>query len=337
MGVEATEPSERELDDLAGSLAPFNPRIILTGAGFTKPWGGYLASELWSVIVSHPALRAAPETDMDLHDQLNFEETLARVQAEPETFRKENGEAILWRAVLEAFAVMDSRIARWSIEDQHTVLGDLIRDLAATAGSSTTFFFTLNQDLFVERTIPGCDGTLPPLVVPQGGGALTPGDPFGGPTKVVVPVVFDPVPFRAIKGRPGYIKLHGSMNWRAGHSDLVVLGGAKAEAIARFPILRMNNAIFRRALREKNARLLVVGYGFGDKHINEPINQAAAARNGLAIWVVDPRDPREVKHAMRNHSSLWPSVVGHSSSLTDLYGPLAPAPDRQLFHERFWK
>jgi hypothetical protein len=186
MGVEATEPSERELDDLAGSLAPFNPRIILTGAGFTKPWGGYLASELWSVIVSHPALRAAPETDMVLHDQLNFEETLARVQAEPETFRKENGEAILWRAVLEAFAVMDSRIARWSIEDQHTVLGDLIRDLAATAGSSTTFFFTLNQDLFVERTIPGCDGTLPPLVVPQGGGALTPGDPFGGPTKVVV-------------------------------------------------------------------------------------------------------------------------------------------------------
>ncbi len=330
------EPTDAELDAIADGLAPFNRRIVLTGAGFTKPWGGYLASELWSVIVSHPALRAAHETDMVLHDQLNFEETIASVQAEPAKFAKENGEQILWQAVLEAFEVMDRRIASWQPRGMHTLLDELLQDLIAptTAKISTSCFLTLNQDLFVERTIQGCSTTGPWLVVPQGGRALGPGVQFGGPDRVSIPD-FDPEAFRGIKDRLSYIKLHGSMNWRAGDSNVVVLGGGKAAAIERFPILRMNNAIFRRALKEKDARLLVVGYGFGDKHINEPINQAAAARNGLAIWVVDPRGPREVMNAMRIHGgSLWHAVVGHSNSMADIYG--GSSPDRDLFRERFW-
>jgi hypothetical protein len=36
MSVSA-EPNDGELDDLAESLAPFNRRIVLTGAGFSQP------------------------------------------------------------------------------------------------------------------------------------------------------------------------------------------------------------------------------------------------------------------------------------------------------------
>ena len=328
-----TEPTDRELDDLAGSLAPFNTRIVLTGAGFSKPWGGYLASELWSVIVSYPALRAAPETDKLLHDDLNFEKTLARVQAEPATFAKENGEQILWRAVMDAFDVMDRRIAGSLNNYVSQVLGNLLRALVAgITHNPTTSFFTLSQDLLVERVIQDCAPTAPSLVVPQIA-TLAPSVTSGTPLSASVPT-FDPKPFQAIKERVSYIKLHGSMNWRVGTSEVVVLGGAKAEAIARFPILRMNNAIFRRALKEKNARLLVVGYGFGDDHINEAINQAAAAKNGLAIWIADPRDPKLIRDAMIRYGSLWQSVVGQSPWLLDLFRPAAP--DRELFRERFW-
>jgi hypothetical protein len=328
-----TEPTDQELDALADSLAPFNRRIVLTGAGFSKPWGGYLASELWSVIVSHPTLRTAPETDKVLHDDLNFEKTLARVQADPATFANENGEKILWRAVIDAFEVMDCRMA--GSLDNHTslVLELLLRALVAgITDNPTTSFFTLNQDLLVERTIQDCASTAPSLVVPQIA-TLVPSVTLGTPPSANVPD-FDPKPFEAIKERVSYIKLHGSMNWRVGTSEVVVLGGAKAEAIARFPILRMNNAIFRRALREKNARLLVVGYGFGDDHINEAINQAAASRNGLAMWIVDPRDPKLIRDAMIRHGSLWHAVVGHSPWLADLFRPSAP--DRGLFDARFW-
>lgn len=330
----ASNPTDRELDDLADSLAPFSQRMVLTGAGFPKPWGGYLAAELWSAIVSNPALRSAPETDRVLHDNPNFEDALAIVQADPATFGPENGEKILWKAIMDAFGLMDRRLTSWRLSDRHTVVGNLLREVTAAAAGSTTCFFTLNQDVFLERTIQQCDPTLPWLVVPQGGPALAPGVLSGDPSKVTVPP-FAPAEFAAIKDRPSYVKLHGSMNWREHDgTDVVVLGGAKTESIKRFPILRMNHAIFRRALKGKDARLLIIGYGFGDDHINEAIAQAVAAKNGFAIWIVDPRSTADLRRTWSTRGAVWHSVSGHSASLMDLFG--TSAPDREMFRERFW-
>lgn len=36
-------------------------RILLTGAGFTKNFGGPLAKELWSIIFNNPSLDQAPD------------------------------------------------------------------------------------------------------------------------------------------------------------------------------------------------------------------------------------------------------------------------------------
>src|SRR5581483_7288332 len=88
---------------------------------------------------------------------------------------------------------------------------------------------------------------------------------------------FDHREFQSIRGKVGYIKLHGSADWRTADGRTVVWSGAKEAAINRFPVLRMNSAIFRKALAEPGARLLVIGYGFGDEHINATILQGAKA------------------------------------------------------------
>src|SRR5205085_3568151 len=113
------------------------------------------------------------------------------------------------------------------------------------------------------------------------------------------------------KGGVTYIKLHGSTNWRRPRANVVVLGGAKEAAIRQFRILRMNNAVFRAAMRQSDARLLVVGYGFGDDHINKTI--AVGVKGGLKLWIVDPLDPATIWATLKKKriAQIWDAVIGH--------------------------
>jgi hypothetical protein len=47
--------------------------VLLTGAGFSKPFGGYLASEMWSLILSQPEILASDTMDKLLLEDLNYE------------------------------------------------------------------------------------------------------------------------------------------------------------------------------------------------------------------------------------------------------------------------
>jgi hypothetical protein len=56
--------------------------VLLTGAGFTKPYGGYLASEMWATILNQPEVQNSPEllTGMRNLEFLNYETFYADVQ-----------------------------------------------------------------------------------------------------------------------------------------------------------------------------------------------------------------------------------------------------------------
>ena len=165
---------------------------------------------------------------------------------------------------------------------------------------------------------------------------MIPGVASDAPVKVSVND-FEPAAFLAIKNKRSYIKLHGSMNWGASKEDVIVLGGAKAETIDRFDILRMNNRIFRQALLQPGAKLLVVGYGFADPHINETI--AVGVRKGLQVWIVDPKGPEAIYKqllAAKASSLIWHNVVGHSSVGLDVLLE-SPTVEHEMFFERFVK
>jgi hypothetical protein len=181
--------------------------------------------------------------------------------------------------------------------------------------------FSLNQDLLLERHY------LPVFVQTRWDGVVCPGtrlqerpvDPME-PTTLGIWVPDDERNFVVPPRCQPLFKLHGSSNWRAGpNQNIMVLGGQKRELIDKHPILRFNFAQFDAYLRCPDARLMIIGYGFGDDHVNQAI-QAAVRESGTTLFVVDP-EGIDVMDANRNATiyttaelakELWPSERGTS-------------------------
>ena len=53
--------------------------LILTGAGFTRNFGGYLSNEMWATIFSSPLIQDRPVLRSLLLKDLNFENVYSRV------------------------------------------------------------------------------------------------------------------------------------------------------------------------------------------------------------------------------------------------------------------
>jgi hypothetical protein len=85
-----------------------------------------------------------------------------------------------------------------------------------------------------------------------------------------------------------YIKLHGSCNWNDGTSGgrILIMGGQKAIDIEQFPIWTWYH-LFREFLLRPDARLMVIGYSFSDRHINAAIGEGVD--RGLKLFIIDPK------------------------------------------------
>src|SRR5690606_12274917 len=87
--------------------------------------------------------------------------------------------------------------------------------------------------------------------------------------------VWQPTDDRAFGPEQPILKLHGSSNWRTVDSkEMLILGGGKKEAIARYPVLSWYFQEFSRRLSEPNTRLMIIGYSFRDAHINEVLHSS---------------------------------------------------------------
>jgi hypothetical protein len=82
-------------------------------------------------------------------------------------------------------------------------------------------------------------------------------------------------------------KLHGSYNWFAKPQgeQLLVMGGNKTAIISAFPVLARYQAEFQTMLCQPDTHLMVIGYSFGDPHINDAIQTAAI--DGMKIFIID--------------------------------------------------
>jgi len=86
-------------------------------------------------------------------------------------------------------------------------------------------------------------------------------------------------------------KLHGSVNWAWEEHQIVRLGQSVSESLAaaiypsdakyeesrRVPFVVLQDR-FRRALHQPESLVIITGYSFGDKHLNELVFDAAARR-----------------------------------------------------------
>jgi len=249
--------------------------ILLTGAGFSRNWGGWLASEAFEYLLG------APEIDEHLRFELwrtrtiggGFEDTLISLQtayhanASPENKRRLEAMTL---ALVGMFVAMRKAYAAEPLEPDDRNALWVMRFLAQFDA-----IFTLNQDTLLEDYYAGnvrwnekWSGSYLPYMEPLYSEAKIVhriGDTLMTPAIHLAP---------SLELQP-YYKLHGSFTWYLGADRLLVMGGNKTEAIRTPNVLARYHQEFAQQLATPNTRLMVIGYSFGDQHINETICKAA--------------------------------------------------------------
>jgi hypothetical protein len=109
---------------------------------------------------------------------------------------------------------------------------------------------------------------------------------------------------------------------------MLIMGGNKAGQISQHPVLAACHQKFVEYLEGPNTRLMVIGYSFGDQHINDAI-VSAARKGGLSIFLVGPSgigmlENFDVQELIRGPqpllTDLGPHVIGVSRrSLTTTF------------------
>jgi hypothetical protein len=311
-------------------------RLLLIGAGFSKNWGAPLASEFFDHLLTFPAVgdrRSLKRLLMESQEQGGFEHALSQLQS------RSDPDSAMDRTVLEnALDLLFQRVNRLFFNaprfefQQHRRW--TVRDFLGRFDA----IFTLNQDVLLEHhyarhvdllgsprgwthvALPGMRPTVPigdELDRTWGMYVWVPGDD---------PAQGDP------HGQPIY-KLHGSTNWRTQEAGgLMVLGGAKEHAIQRHPTLARYFSTFRESLRDGGARLCVVGYGFGDAHINREIENAMLD-TGLGVFLVDPAGEEAYRRANPTYRSE--ALIKAKSRLDEAFAVglagVCRAPLREVF------
>ncbi len=264
--------------------------VLLIGAGFSKNWDGWLAAEIMGDLFGR--LKDDTELNQILLQVGNFEDALSIVQTQFKADRSERNIAMLkrlQRAIYETFYEMNSAFANKHTMEFSTDRRNSILNFLAQFDA----IFTLNQDLLfelhynIELTEPRrWNGHHFPGMQPPTGWRNTSDylrrDRLG--------LDWEPMEsFQIERGLQPIFKLHGSVNWKDRNgSDLLVMGGAKAENIAENEILTIYAKELARYLEIPDTRMMVIGYGFGDRHINKIITDAWLVSQ-LRMFIVSPR------------------------------------------------
>jgi hypothetical protein len=256
--------------------------MLLTGAGFSKDFGGFLRKEMWEKIFNTRLLKENfPRINELANNVLDYDYESIYSGAHG-SFTKEENNAIN-KVFLKAYRELDESIRSvfWR-DDVPRDVRELIQRFSRQWGGGE-YFFTLNQDLLIERLffqeihIPGFNAGNRISVIREKEFSeeytyMVPNDPWKQEPLTAAPLKLH------------YIKLHGSFNWiNSENYPRMVIGKNKWGQIASEPLLDFYFNIFKEELSQKSVRLLVIGYSFLDGHINEVM-----ARSDVELHVIDP-------------------------------------------------
>jgi len=270
-------------------------RIALLGAGFSRNWGGWLASEAFEYLLG--CLEISQDTQLQRllwkHQETGgFEDALDELQTSylRDPVGHEKQLTAFQSAVGRMFSDMNRAflsLAEW--EFQHDDRTRMVQPFLTRFDA----LFSLNQDVLLERHY--CNDNITLAGARKWLAADLPGmkrTPSAEPmhSSCWARSIWTPKPsaeFRIDGQYQPLFKLHGSANWRNPEGKpLLVMGGGKAIEIGRNPILSWYAKQFEHYLSQPGARLMVIGYGFRDQHINTIISQAVS--KGLRIFVIAP-------------------------------------------------
>jgi len=296
---------------------------LLLGAGFTKNFGGPLGHEMWSLIFNQPEIQKNRKLKEKMLSDFNYENLYLTIIQEKNGVTNE--EALAFQsAVHKAYSHLDSICH--NLPPSSAFWGrccNSFLDLFKPREEGVNgFVFTLNQDLFFERNyyysniiMPGIMRNAPQFATQFNDAYSYPinedGDYYELPSKEDLAES----PLDAELGQFNYIKLHGSYNFRkhnGWNERQMVIGGSKKEAISKEPLLNEYFKVFEKAIASSQTKLLVLGYGFRDQHINRILNDASHD-DRVKIYVMDPCGPDELRSRMCSQcgTAIWENLSGY--------------------------
>ena len=305
-------------------------KFLLTGAGFSKNFGGMLAAEIWTLIFNDQQVQAVPA----LRDKLIADQDFESVYHDVITNGDEIEREVVSEAIFNAYKQIDNSLMEFCFVQGSPYPVNIYKVqklIAAFAGprDSPGFVFTLNQDLFLERHY--YNGPTP--VLP---GVRQPTEWFSSVScsraevsdfvEIVNAEELEELRATFKKHRElVYLKLHGSCNWHvAGRPDQMIIGRDKASQIGRNYLLAWYLELFKSVLSRPDSRLLVIGYGFGDPHINRAISDSIT-RCGLWLYILDPTPAKDLMSRIATQPEGKTIISGirafYSFALRDLFPP----------------
>lgn len=282
------------------------PHLLLVGAGFSRNWGGWLSTEVFEYLLGCPEVAQSAQLRQLLwqhQTQGGFESALAELQRQYKLNPQSNHSALI---------ALDAAIERMFGDMNRGLMSvdrfEFSSDAAKSIGRFLTRFdaiFTLNQDVLLEHhyMLPnnvnllserqprwvGCH--LPGMI------RLRPADPRltdSWSHSTWYPKSENE--FEINEQSQPVFKLHGSSNWK--YSDgrsMLIMGGEKVREVGLTPILNWYATKFEEHLCATGAKLMVIGYGFRDNHINDAIKYAV--ERGLKLFIFAP-EGAEIAHRL---------------------------------------
>lgn len=129
-------------------------------------------------------------------------------------------------------------------------------------------------------------------------------------------------------------KIHGSVDWERRGDEVVKTSlpekplliyprHSKFEASYDQPFIEMMSR-FQGALRQPNTGLLVIGFGFNDPHVWQPIMSAIRSNVSLKVMIVDPHLENSAKSPVRQIEALIRSGDSRLTLLAAGFEDLVP-------------
>lgn len=323
----------------------YRKNLLLLGAGFTANFGGFLAKEIWAKIFSNPDLDQLPQVKKFFKDEKNkfdFENIFSIVMqgSRYSTEEKNKFEKIIVETYIEMQKII--RHGEKRISDLHGVNKEKLTEfinLFLFKDDQAGICFTLNQDLFFEQKfgwqpfisktkwysqsrLQQCGGYKATYTNSDPNVLLNQGelDKFSGNELNTE--------LNKIKKQHNilYMKLHGSLGWVSSDGkSRMIIGKNKKEDIEKEPLLNFYFQKFKKALNRDGVKLLVIGYSFNDKHVNECLVNAINSKK-LKLYVVSTEPPdmfqKRITHKYPYYTGtlneidndgvkLWESIEGY--------------------------
>jgi len=289
--------------------------IILTGAGFSKNFGGLLAKEMWYEIFNHKRIQAQLKIKELMMEDSDFDYEKIYTSIMEGSYKNDVKEDIDY-VLRSAYKNIDDTLREYSNGNPHPVeLTNLLELFYRLAGQNNkSFIFTLNQDMFFERLfsfsvnkpcIPGIENN-PEWFTSYYRKELGEADYCNLPDCLKLNRINpDLLSHRNLF----IIKLHGSCNWiKSDGTPGMIIGRGKNEQIQKEPLLKYYFEVFKETLSHCQRRLLIIGYGFGDDHINQII--AESVRNyRLKIYIISPDSMPDFRKKILDRNKLGIDIL----------------------------